>query len=300
MEISMRFPQPQTQNDSIGVSREVRNTLPRIDSLKELEQLAGLREVKRTIAELTAFSLIQNRRNQMHLKTYPNALHMVFKGNPGTGKTTVARILSRIFLDLGILAKGHLVEVERADLVGEFIGHTAQKTREMIRKSMGGIMFVDEAYTLSQGGEKDFGQEAIATIVKAMEDNRENLIVILAGYSLEMEQFIRSNPGLRSRFPIHINFGDYSSDELFQIALQLYQERDYELSNRCRWKLQQTLMEFNRSKHPYSGNARFVRNLVEKSIRLQALRLVDRDNLLRKELITINENDLPDPESIQI
>lgn len=301
MEISMKFSREQDQIQAQSRSASsLSASWPRTESLRDLENLTGLREVKRTIAEMTAFSLIQSQRTQMRLKTCPNALHMVFKGNPGTGKTTVARILSRIFLDIGLLSKGHLIEVERADLVGEYIGHTAQKTREMIKKSLGGIMFVDEAYTLAQGGEKDFGQEAIATIVKAMEDYRDNLVVILAGYSSEMNLFLKSNPGLRSRFPIHITFEDYTSEELFQIALQLYQERDYEPTGRCRWKLQQTLIDFSRNKHPYSGNARFVRNLVEKSIRLQALRLVDRSDLLRKELITIQEQDLPDPDSIQM
>jgi stage V sporulation protein K len=220
-------------------------------------------------------------------------MHMVFKGNPGTGKTTVARLLSQVLHELDILSKGHLLEVERADLVGEYIGHTAQKTREMIKQSLGGIMFVDEAYTLSQGGEKDFGREAIATIVKGMEDQRNNLLVILAGYSSEMNRFIASNPGLKSRFPIHIEFPDYNEEELFRIALQMYEERDYQLSNRCRWKLKQQLAEFARSRHPYSGNARYVRNLVEKSIRWQALRIVDKENYTRKDLILIEDMDLP-------
>lgn len=140
-------------------------TFPKSDSFKELENLVGLREVKKTLAEVTAFALIQSKRTQLQLKACPTALHMVFKGNPGTGKTTVARILGRVFNDIGLLSKGHLVEVERADLVGEYIGHTAQKTKEMLKKSMGGILFVDEAYTLAQGGEKDFGKEAIATVV---------------------------------------------------------------------------------------------------------------------------------------
>lgn len=272
--------------------------LPAKDSFLELENLIGLKEVKRTLAEVAAFSLIQNKRSELNLKTDSTALHMVFKGNPGTGKTTVARILGRIMKDIGILSKGHLLEVERADLVGEYIGHTAQKTRELLKKCLGGIIFVDEAYTLAQGGEKDFGKEAIAALVKAMEDNRENLIVILAGYTQEMERFLRSNPGLRSRFPVHIHFNDYDSEELFQIALKIYNERDYELSNRCRWKLKKSLEEFVKNRHPHSGNARYVRNLVEKSIRLQALRIVDKRYITRKDLISIEERDLPDLESI--
>lgn len=172
-------------------SSQPEETFPDKDAFKELEKLIGLKEVKKTLAEVTAFSLIQAKRTELQLKADPTALHMLFKGNPGTGKTTVARILGSIFKEINILSKGHLVEAERADLVGEYIGHTAQKTKEIIKRSLGGIIFIDEAYTLSQGGEKDFGQEAIATLVKAMEDHRQDLIVILAGYSNEMEHFIR-------------------------------------------------------------------------------------------------------------
>jgi stage V sporulation protein K len=291
VQISMKFSESSPNN--AGKDLTIPRNLTESAAFKKLESLIGLEEVKKTLAELTAFSLVQKKREAQNLKTGPIVMHMVFKGNPGTGKTTVARLLSQVLHELDILSKGHLLEVERADLVGEYIGHTAQKTREMIKQSLGGIMFVDEAYTLSQGGEKDFGREAIATIVKGMEDQRNNLLVILAGYSSEMNRFIASNPGLKSRFPIHIEFPDYNEEELFRIALQMYEERDYQLSNRCRWKLKQQLAEFARSRHPYSGNARYVRNLVEKSIRWQALRIVDKENYTRKDLILIEDMDLP-------
>jgi len=296
MAISMKFAQPVPGERERALDNSLAPdvySFCQTDAFRELEQMIGLKTVKKTIAEISAYALIQVKRSQQSLKADPTALHMVFRGNPGTGKTSVARILGVIFKEIGILKKGHLLEVERADLVGEYIGHTALKTREVLKKANGGILFIDEAYTLAQGGGKDFGHEAIATLVKAMEDQRDELIIILAGYCLQMDAFMLSNPGLRSRFPLQINFPDYESEELFNIALQMYNERDYELSNRCRWKLKCTLDDFVSNYHPHSGNARYVRNLVEKSIRLQALRLVDREYLNRKNLMLIEEIDLP-------
>jgi stage V sporulation protein K len=181
--------------------------------VSELDQLIGLTEVKKLVREIYAFAEIQKRRQKMKLVTEPLVLHMIFKGNPGTGKTTVARIIGKIFQEMGMLQRGHIIEVERADLVGEYIGHTAQKTREQLRKAYGGILFIDEAYSLARGGEKDFGKEAIDCLVKGIEDHRGDVILILAGYRQEMVRFLETNPGLRSRFPIHIDFPDYSQQE---------------------------------------------------------------------------------------
>ncbi len=294
MEISMRFRNDTAVGDNATGALSAPQAFTKTDAFNELEQLIGLKPVKKTIAEITAFVLIQKQRDANGLKSCPTVLHSIFKGNPGTGKTTVARIMGSIYRDIGILSRGHLVEAERADLVGEYIGHTAQKTKEIIKKSLGGVLFVDEAYTLAQGGEKDFGKEAIATLVKSMEDQRNNLVVILAGYCHEMDSFIRSNPGLRSRFPLQIDFTDYESDQLFRIAVQMYKDREYEPSSKCRWRLKSKLDEFVKKRHPHSGNARYVRNLVEKSIRLQALRIVDTGILTRRELMTVEDIDLPD------
>ncbi|MFZ3171496.1 MAG: stage V sporulation protein K [Carboxydocellales bacterium] len=260
----------------------------------ELDNLVGLHNVKRLMKEIYAFVEIQRRRQKEKLITEPMVLHMIFKGNPGTGKTTVARIIGRLFKEMGVLNKGHLTEIERADLVGEYIGHTAQKTREQLKKSMGGILFIDEAYSLARGGEKDFGKEAIDTMVKAMEDHKDNLILILAGYQDEMDWFLQTNPGLRSRFPIHIDFPDYSLDELMEISLVMLKNRQYQLDSPATDELRQILSYYLEQGQEHSGSARLVRNLIERAIRQQAVRLVAQKNITREELILITSADVID------
>lgn len=293
MEISLRYldePQKPAVADTSMVTPPAEKNAS--DAFAELYSLVGLNQVKKLIWEVSAFALVQRKRAEERIKAEPIVLHMVFKGNPGTGKTTVARILGKIFKELGFLNKGHLVEVERADLVGEYIGHTAQKTREQVRRSLGGILFIDEAYTLAQGGEKDFGREAIATLVKNLEDHRDNLVVILAGYCEEMEEFIRSNPGIKSRFPIHVEFPDYTAEEMFEIAVHMFEQREYILSNKARWKLRNSIVSHCRNRPQFDGNARYIRNLVERIIRQQAVRLIAHSSVGRQALLTVEESDV--------
>lgn len=259
--------------------------------LSELDALIGLTKVKELVRELQAYVEIQRRRTREKLLAEPLVLHMIFRGNPGTGKTTVARLVGRLFKEMDVLQKGHIIECERADLVGEYIGHTAQKTREQVKKALGGVLFIDEAYSLARGGEKDFGKEAIDALVKSMEDHKNEFILILAGYSQEMSWFLQTNPGLRSRFPIHIDFPDYTLDELLDIGETMLKARQYEFSVETRTAFRFMLQGLLNS-HPYAGNARLVRNIAEKAIRKQAVRLYQKPNSTREELMQILPSDL--------
>jgi stage V sporulation protein K len=236
---------------------------------------------------------VNKKRDELGLKARKQALHMMFKGNPGTGKTTVARLIGKLFLKMNVLSKGHLIEAERADLVGEYIGHTAQKTRDLIKRAHGGILFIDEAYSLGRGGEKDFGKEAIDTLVKHMEDKQHEFILILAGYSQEMDYFLTLNPGLHSRFPLVLDFPDYNIEELMEISNRMMVEREYTFSHEAEKKLKEHLIWVKAVLSPMSfSNGRYVRNIIEKAIRSQAMRLLMLNSYDRHELMTIRSNDL--------
>lgn len=259
---------------------------------KELSTLVGLEEMKKTIREIYAWLYVNKKREEEGLKTGKQVLHMMFKGNPGTGKTTVARLLGKLFFNMNVLSKGHLIEAERADLVGEYIGHTAQKTRDLIKKALGGILFIDEAYSLARGGEKDFGKEAIDTLVKHMEDKGNEFVLILAGYSREMDQFLSLNPGLQSRFPLVIDFPDYTVNQLMEISGIMLKEREYALSKEAEWKLRDHLtMVKNQMPFTFS-NGRYIRNIIEKGIRTQAMRLLMNESYRREDLLVIKSIDL--------
>ncbi|WP_075980843.1 stage V sporulation protein K [Bacillus massilinigeriensis] len=259
----------------------------------ELSALVGMEEMKKMIKEIYAWIYVNKKRDEAGLKVGKQALHMMFKGNPGTGKTTVARLIGKLFQRMNVLSKGHLIEAERADLVGEYIGHTAQKTRDLIKKAIGGILFIDEAYSLGRGGEKDFGKEAIDTMVKHMEDKQHEFILILAGYSKEMNQFLTLNPGLHSRFPLVIDFPDYTVDQLMEISDRMLKEKEYTLSHEAEKKLREHLIWKKSIMSSINfSNGRYVRNVIEKSIRAQAMRLLLQNHYDRHELMTLRSNDL--------
>jgi SpoVK/Ycf46/Vps4 family AAA+-type ATPase len=227
------------------------------------------------------------------MKTSAVSYHCVFTGNPGTGKTTVARILAKIYKNLGVVSKGHLVETDRAGLVAEYVGQTAVKTNKIIDSALDGVLFIDEAYSLIGGGESDYGKEAIATLLKRMEDNRDRLIVILAGYTKNMKDFIDSNPGLQSRFNRYIEFPDYSADELLQIFEANMKKYEYHFGEGAKEHLQQYFANEVANKDANFGNGRLVRNVFEKTLERQANRLAKENDLSEERLSELIIEDLP-------
>jgi SpoVK/Ycf46/Vps4 family AAA+-type ATPase len=256
-----------------------------------LSGIVGLDDVKQFVRSLYARLRIQSERKKLGLPVdSAQTLHMIFKGNPGTGKTMVARIIADVLYNIGVIRTNKLVETDRAGLVAGYVGQTAIKTTEKVREAMDGVLFIDEAYALSQGGPNDFGKEAIDTLVKLMDDNRERLVVILAGYSRDMDDFLKTNPGLKSRFPNIIEFADYTLDELMQIADGFYRQKGYVLSDAARSKLEAILGEALREEA--FGNGRYVRNVFERSVNRQALRLSSDPDLTPEELMTIEADDI--------
>jgi probable Rubsico expression protein CbbX len=256
------------------------------------EDLVGLSPVKRRIREIASFLLVARARERLGFSSAPPTLHMAFTGNPGTGKTTVALRMAGILHRLGYSRKGHLVSVTRDDLVGQYIGHTAPKTKEILKRAMGGVLFIDEAYYLYRPeNEKDYGQEAIEILLQVMENQREDLTVILAGYTERMNTFFQSNPGFRSRIAHHIDFPDYSDDELLEIAEKLAGDAEYRLSEGARTALSDYIAL--RRRQPNFANARSLRNAFDRARLRQAMRLVQRQGAVgASDLQTIEAGDI--------
>ncbi len=284
----------ETPEAEAAVDFESEDAQERIDAiLEELNQLIGLATVKEDVKSLINVQKVNLKRKHLGMKEADVSKHLVFSGNPGTGKTTVARILAKVYHELGLLSQGQLVEVDRAGLVAGYIGQTAIKTKEVIDSAMGGILFVDEAYTLSANkGEGDFGQEAIDTILKAMEDHRDEFIVIVAGYTDLMEEFLDSNPGLRSRFNKFIFFPDYTPDELTSIFAFTAKKNGYTVSADAMEYLKNYYTVKTALGEPNFANARDARNLFEKAITRQANRLADKEECTKEELEEITLRDL--------
>lgn len=264
-----------------------------LDVLRQLdEELVGLKPIKTRIREIAALLLIDRIRSQIGLSSRPPALHMSFTGKPGTGKTTVALRMATILHRLGYVRKGHLVAVTRDDLVGQYIGHTAPKTKEVLKRAMGGVLFIDEAYYLyRQENERDYGQEAIEILLQVMENQRDDLVVILAGYKDRMDTFFQSNPGMSSRIAHHLDFPDYTLDELEAIAQLMLSEQGYRLSPEAAEAFQSYLTR--RMRQPRFSNARSVRNALDRARLRQANRLFERGGKVsRLELMSIEAEDV--------
>ena len=261
--------------------------------LAELDALIGLAAVKAEVRLVVNLLQIQRLRRTRNLPVVEGSRHLVFTGNPGTGKTTVARLLAELYWELEVIDQGQLVETDRSGLVAGYVGQTAIKVSEVFTSALGGVLLIDEAYALAQGGDSDFGHEAIATLVKLIEDHRDDVVVIAAGYPEEMEEFVDSNPGLRSRFPKTIYFADYTDDELVLIFESLCAKSRYQCDEGARSKLQAFFRVQERGRG--FGNGRLARNLFEDAVARQASRLVQLENPTDQQLLTLTVDDIPSP-----
>lgn len=282
-----------TQSEENKVTEEkpvVVNEILGPDPFEELSNMIGLDSVKAEVKSLTNYIKLMQEREAKGLKSPNISYHCVFSGNPGTGKTTVARILARIYRDLGVVSKGHLVETDRNGLIGSYVGQTGPKTNALIDSALGGVLFIDEAYGLLDNG--GYGDEAIATLLKRMEDDRDDLVVIVAGYTKEMKHFIETNPGLQSRFTRYINFPDYSPEELYKIFEARMKPYSLTLDKEASEKLRSVLNTVFKNKTRNFGNGRYVRNLFENSVTNMANRISKKSNPTEDDLNTICKEDI--------
>ena len=273
---------------------------PNFDELMEqLESLVGLETVKKEVKNLINLVKVRKLRQENDLPVPPMSFHMVFLGNPGTGKTTVARLISGLYAAIGVLSKGQLVEVDRSGLVAGYVGQTALKTQEVIQSALGGVLFIDEAYSLASGGENDFGREAIETLLKAMEDHRDDLVVIVAGYTGPMEKFIHSNPGLESRFNRYFFFPDYDGNQLTEIFRMQCKKNSYTLTPEADEAALKMFTRLYEERDENFGNGRDVRNCFEDMVVRQSNRVAGMENPGKEDLINVLPEDLVDPDEEQ-
>ena len=262
--------------------------------IQQLNKLVGLNDVKSKVNDLIAFQKVQLLRKEKGLHSPKSTMHLAFTGNPGTGKTTVARIIGRIYRKLGLLSKGHFMEVSRTDLIAGYQGQTALKVKEVIEKAKGGVLFIDEAYSITENDHSDsYGRECLTELTKALEDYREDLVVIVAGYTEPMKQFFESNPGLKSRFNTFIEFDDYNVNELMEILVCMTNAEDYVISDKAREILSQQIIKTIESKQNNFANGRFIRNIFESMTMNHARRVdkIEHPSIMDLELLT--ENDIP-------
>ena len=263
------------------------------EALKKLQSLVGLWDIKKQVEKLTAFAWMNKVRESKGLSNHPLSLHMAFKGNPGTGKTTVARVLGEILHAMGVLENPTVVEVSRGDLIGEYIGQSLPKVNKVISKAKGGILLIDEAYGIVRSDSmRDYGYEVLDHLVKVMEDKRDEIMIIFTGYQKELDDFLSINTGLKSRINYHMEFPDYSEEELLEIFLKLAEERNYEVSVNAQKKLKETL-------RPHSDNGRYVRNILERSIIKKATNLYSKKTESDFKLLTVDDIVLPPPEMVR-
>ncbi|WP_016993286.1 AAA family ATPase [Lysinibacillus boronitolerans] len=277
-------------DERLRITPEVEQEIAKLQ--KQLDSLVGLPNAKKELHNLINFIKIQSLRVDHGLTSFPITYHLVFSGNPGTGKTTVARIIGQIYKHLGVLSSGHFVETDRAGLVAGYVGQTALKVQEVVNKAKGGVLFIDEAYSLINDKQDAFGKEAIDSLLKAMEDLRDDLVIIVAGYTELIEEFLQSNPGFKSRFNHFVQFDNFSTDELYDIFVMLCQTNDYRFGEAFAQHMKTQLRHMPIETIPNFSNGRYIRNLFEKLVTIQSNRLIQQATISREELMTFEEQDI--------